>query len=701
MKIKQKVLNIVNSNDYIPLTFDELSSRLNIEKKDKKIFHKIINELQKDKKILLDKNSNIIPITEQKAYPGTIQGSGSDFCYFIPDDENVDDIFIAKKDLNGAIHKDKVLVTITVEKKPNRSPEGKVLQILSRETKKLVGTFDEAKGYGFVILDDKKYGFDVFVQSGNKNGAKNNDKVVVKLIKTPSKKHKNPEGVIVEVLGGKDDPGIDIYSIAKTFKLPYEFPKKVKLQAKEIEQHVDESEKKSRMDFRDLFTVTIDGSDAKDFDDAISITKKEENFVLYVHIADVSHYVKKNTALDKEAFRRGTSVYMLDRVIPMLPVELSNGICSLNPNEDRLCLTVKMEISPTGKTLDYKFYESVINSDYRLVYKNVSDFLEDIDNPYEDKKLTDNLLLMKELYEILSARRKKRGSIDFDFPETKIILDENSKVIDVTKDERRIGNKLIEEFMLITNETVASHFGYLDRPFLYRVHEEPDEEKVNTFKRILSNFGYHLKGKNLYSKDYQRILNELDGKPEKPLLASLLLRSMQKAEYSENPSIHFGLASIFYTHFTSPIRRYPDLFIHRIVKNFINHKPDTNNEKEFMKYIKDIAKQCSSTERRAEEAEREAIDMKSAEYMQQHIDEEFEGIISSLTKFGIFVQLDNTIEGLVQFQSMIDDYYVFDEKNYTVYGERTKKSYHIGQKVRVKVINSDKDKRQIDFEFVN
>lgn len=701
MKIKQKVLNIVNSNDYIPLTFDELSSRLNIEKKDKKIFHKIINELQKDKKILLDKNSNIIPITEQKAYPGTIQGSGSDFCYFIPDDENVDDIFIAKKDLNGAIHKDKVLVTITVEKKTNRSPEGKVLQILSRETKKLVGTFDEAKGYGFVILDDKKYGFDVFVQSGNKNGAKNNDKVVVKLIKTPSKKHKNPEGVIVEVLGGKDEPGIDIYSIAKTFKLSYEFPKKVKQQAKEIEQHVDESEKKSRIDFRDLFTVTIDGSDAKDFDDAISITKKGENFILYVHIADVSHYVKKNTALDKEAFRRGTSVYMLDRVIPMLPVELSNGICSLNPNEDRLCLTVKMEISPTGKTLDYKFYESVINSDYRLVYKNVSDFLEDIDNPYEDKKLTDNLLLMKDLYEILSARRKKRGSIDFDFPETKIILDENSKVIDVTKDERRIGNKLIEEFMLITNETVASHFGYLDRPFLYRVHEEPDEEKVNTFKRILSNFGYHLKGKNLYSKDYQRILNELDGKPEKPLLASLLLRSMQKAEYSENPSIHFGLASMFYTHFTSPIRRYPDLFIHRIVKNFINHKPDTNNEKEFMKYIKDIAKQCSATERRAEEAEREAIDMKSAEYMQQHIDEEFEGIISSLTKFGIFVQLDNTIEGLVQFQSMIDDYYVFDEKNYTVYGERTKKSYHIGQKVRVRVINSDKDKRQIDFEFVN
>ncbi|MDU2709496.1 MAG: VacB/RNase II family 3'-5' exoribonuclease, partial [Finegoldia magna] len=418
-------------------------------------------------------------------------------------------------------------------------------------------------------------------------------------------------------------------------------------------------------------------------------------------IADVSHYVRKNTALDKEAFRRGTSVYMLDRVIPMLPIELSNGICSLNPNEDRLCLTVKMEISPTGKTLDYKFYESVINSDYRLVYKNVSDFLEDIENPYDDEKLTDNLLLMKELYEILSVRRKNRGSIDFDFPETKIILDENSKVVDVTKDERRIGNKLIEEFMLITNETVASHFGYLDRPFLYRVHEEPDEEKVNTFKRILSNFGYHLKGKNLYSKDYQRILNELDGKPEKPLLSSLLLRSMQKAEYSENPSIHFGLASMFYTHFTSPIRRYPDLFIHRIVKNFINHKPDTNNEKEFMKYIKDIAKQCSATERRAEEAEREAIDMKSAEYMQQHIDEEFEGIISSLTNFGIFVQLDNTIEGLVQFQSMIDDYYVFDDKNYTVYGERTKKSYHIGQKVRVKVINSEKDKRQIDFEFVN
>ncbi len=700
MKIKQRILDIISSDEYIPSDFTELSSYLNIDRKDNKIFNKVINELQKDNKILIDKNSKIIPLSQPKAFTGVIQGSGSDFCYFIPDNKDLDDVFIPKKDLNGAIHKDKVLVTITVDKKPNRSPEGKVLQIISRENTKLVGTFDEAKGYGFVILDDKKYGFDVFVKSGNKNGAKNNDKVIVKLTKT-SGKNKNPEGVIVEILGQKDDPGVDIYSIAKTFNLPYEFPKKVKSQALEIPQKVEKSEKKSRIDFRDLFTVTIDGEDAKDFDDAISISKKDNNYILYVHIADVSHYVKKNTALDREAFRRGTSVYMLDRVIPMLPFELSNGICSLNPNKDRLALTVKMEISPTGKTLDYKFYESIIRSDYRLVYKDVSNFLENIDDPYSDDELKENLLLMKELYEILSERRKQRGSIDFDFPETKIILDDKSRVIDVKKSERRIGNRLIEEFMLITNETVASHFGYLDRPFIYRVHEEPDNEKVETFRRILSNFGYHLKGKNLYSKDYQSILKELDGKPEKQLLSSLLLRSMQKAEYSENPNIHFGLASMFYTHFTSPIRRYPDLFIHRIVKNFINHKPDTNNEKEFMKYLKDIAKQCSATERRAEEAEREAIDMKCSEYMQSHINDEFEGVISSLTKFGIFVQLDNTIEGLVQFQSMTDDYYIFDENNYTVYGERTKKSYNIGQKVRIRVINSDKEKRQIDFELID
>lgn len=701
MKIKHKVLNIVNSKDYVPISFNELAHKLDIEKRDYKLFHKVIDELKKDNKIIIDKNLNIIPISQQKAFTGVLQGSGSDFCYFIPDDENVDDIFIAKNDLNGAIHKDRVLVLITTEKKSNRNPEGKVIQIISRENKKIVGTFDEQKGYGFVIPDDKKYGFDVFVQAGNKNAAKNNDKVVVKLTKTPSKKHKNPEGVIVEVLGAFDEPGIDIYSIAKQYNLPYEFPKKVKLQASEIDQNVEESDKKNRIDFRNLLTVTIDGKDAKDFDDAISIEKEDNNFILYVHIADVSHYVKKNTAIDKEAFRRGTSVYMLDRVIPMLPIELSNGICSLNPGVDRLCLTVKMKISPTGKTLDYKFYESVINSNYRLVYTNVSDFLENKNKSNFSEELKYKLSVMRDLYEILGARREKRGSIDFDFPETKIVLDENSRVIDVEKEERRVANKIIEEFMLITNETVAGHFGYLDRPFLYRVHEEPDEEKVNTFKRILSNFGYHLKGKNLYSKDYQKILNELEEKPEKPLLSSLLLRSMQKAEYSEQPNMHFGLSSMFYTHFTSPIRRYPDLFIHRIVKNFINHKSDTNNEKEFIKYIKDIAKQCSLTERRADEAQREAIDMKSAEFMQKHINDEYEGVISSLTKFGIFVQLDNTIEGLVQFQTMIDDYYIFDENNYTVYGEHSKKTYKIGQKVKVKVINSDKDKRQIDFEFVN
>ncbi|MDL2311165.1 ribonuclease R, partial [Peptostreptococcaceae bacterium OttesenSCG-928-C18] len=544
------------------------------------------------------------------------------------------------------------------------------------------------------------YGFDIFVSKGNKNGAKNNDKVVVKLNEQKSN-GKNPEGTVISIIGNKQQKGVDISSIAVEFGLPHEFSNKIIEKAKSISQKVSKEDISSRKDFRDLFTVTIDGEDAKDFDDAISIDRDGDNYILHVHIADVAHYVSKGSAMDKEAYRRGNSIYMLDRVIPMLPEELSNGICSLNPKEDRLCITTKMVINQKGKVKDYKFYESVINSNLRLVYTNVSDILEGKEDVYNNSILNEKLKIMEELFEILYLKRKNRGSIDFNFVEPKILLDNNGKAVDVVKEERRVANKIIEEFMLVTNETVGSHFGFMEEPFIYRVHVEPLKEKVENFKNILKKFGHIVKGKELHSKDFQKILDEVKDKPEETLVSTLLLRSLSKAEYSREPEIHFGLASMFYSHFTAPIRRYPDIFIHRILKNWIHGKPNTKSMKSYLEMIDETAEHCSMTERRAEEAEREVNDMKMAEYMEQHIGENFGGIISSLTNFGIFVQLDNGIEGLVQFNQMNDDYYSFDEETYIVVGERREKVYSLGQKVKVEVIDASSSRRQIDFKFVD
>ncbi len=413
----------------------------------------------------------------------------------------------------------------------------------------------------------------------------------------------------------------------------------------------------------------------------------------------MSHYVEKGTALDKEAYRRGNSVYLLDRVIPMLPFELSNGICSLNPDVERLALTVKMVINTKGKVIDYKFQETIVRSNHRLIYTNVSDYLEG-KYSYGDEVLEEKLSIMKELFEVLAAKRQKRGSIDFDFTEVKILMNKEGTIKDIVPAERRIGNRLIEEFMLVTNETVATHYGFLEQPFMYRVHSDPDEEKVEAFRKFIYNFGYSIKGKDIHSKDFQVLLNEAKGKPEEILIQNLLLRSMQKAEYSEEPDKHFGLSTLFYSHFTSPIRRYPDLFIHRIVKNSIHHRPDTKNERAFIEYIAEVAEHCSITERKADEAEREVNDMKMAEFMEDHIGEVFDGIISSVTGFGIFVQLPNTIEGMVQYADLKDDYYQFDSTKYQAVGERSHKVYRIGQPVKVKVTDASKDRREIDFIFV-
>ena len=700
MNIKNKIIEYISTNGIKPKTKEELALDFDIDIKEYRTFFSILDSLEKEGLLLKTKKEKYILPSSENIFKGVLQGNKAGFAYFIENEKSIKDVFISKENMNGAKHKDEVLIKIIEEGNDKRSAEGEVIKVISQNTATLIGTYNDSKNFGFVVPDDSRYGFDVFISKGDKNGAKNNDKVVVKL-KDTGKKGKSPEGVIISTIGNKNSKGVDITSIAMEFNLPYEFSNKILEKADKISQKVSKESVKSRKDFRNLLTVTIDGEDAKDFDDAISIDKKDDNYILYVHIADVANYVDKGSALDKEAYRRGNSVYLLDRVIPMLPKQLSNGICSLNPNVDRLTLTVKMEINKKGKVVDYKFFESVINSDYRLVYDKVSDILEGKDDYYKDDILTDKLRIMGELFEILNLKRKNRGSIDFNFPEPKIILDENGKAVDIVKEERRIANRIIEEFMLVTNETVGSHFGFMEEPFIYRIHVEPSEEKIEQFKNTLKKFGYIVKGKQLYSKDYQKILEDVKDKPEEMLVSTLLLRSLSKAEYSLDPEIHFGLAAMFYSHFTSPIRRYPDLFIHRIVKNFIHNKPNTKNMKSYLTMIDETAKHCSMTERRAEEAEYEVTDMKMAEYMEQHIGEEFEGIISSLTSFGIFVQLENSVEGLVRFVQMTDDYYSFNEDSYIVVGEKMNRVYSLGQKVRVKVLDASSIRKQIDFKFIN
>lgn len=700
MKTKNAILKTIKENKQ--LNKENLIKLLNIDKKDYSYFYNILNQMEKEGLIINTKNNKLM-VNEniKKTYIGVLQGTRSGkFCYFICDDKEIPDVFIHKNDMGNAINKDKVEIELIYNGTETKSPEGKVLKVIEENTEDIVGTFEEVKSFGFVKPDDQKYGFDIFIGSGQKNGAKNDDKVIVRLKRNNKNKGKNIEGIIVKIIGNKKDKGVDISSIAYEFDLPFKFPKLALEQADKIKQFVSEDEIIKRKDLRNILTVTIDGSDAKDFDDAISIDKDNEDYILYVHIADVANYVTKGSFIDKEAYKRGNSVYLLDRVIPMLPTKLSNGICSLNPNVDRLTMTVKMRINKQGKVKDYKFYESVINSDHRLIYDDVSNFLDGKKDIYDDLELKNKLQSMEELFKILVEKRKIRGSIDFDFPESKIILNNKGQAIDVEKVERRVANKIIEEFMLVTNETVAEHFGYLEAPFIYRIHEEPTDEKITDFKKIIHNFGYRIKGKDIHSKDLQILLNEVKGKSEEQLISTLLLRSMKKAEYSDKSDIHFGLASNFYTHFTSPIRRYSDLFIHRILKQWMKGKLKIDNNKSYMNLIENTAKHCSETERKAESAEYEVEDMKKAEYMESKIGAIFNGTIVSLTKYGMYIQLENTIEGLVRYESIPGDYYKFNEEKYYVIGERTKKIFNLGQKVKVKVIDASADRREIDFIII-
>lgn len=704
MSIREKIIEYMEEKKYKPMIKEELAVQFNMERGDLKDFYKILESLEKEGVIIKAKNERYGLIDNDYLVTGKLDGHEKGFGFLISKDKDREDIFIPAENMNGAMHGDKVIVNITQRRIGDRREEGEVIRVLERNNTTIVGTFEDNKNFGFVVPDDHKIGYDIFIPKSSTKGAKTNQKVVVEITTWPEAR-RNPEGKVLEVLGYLSEKGTDILSIIRQFDLPEEFPSQVKRIGKKIEQEVDQEEAKKRVDLKDLNTFTIDGFDAKDIDDAVSIEIMENgNYKLGVHIADVAHYVKWNSILDKEAYNRGNSVYLIDRVIPMLPEELSNGICSLNPNVERFTLSVFMEIDKKGKVLDNEIVEGIIISKQRLVYDDVSDLLENDDEEAKEKlsKVADDLKLMEELAYILREKRERRGSIDFDFAEAKIILDEKGRPVEIRKEDRRIANRLIEEFMLVCNETIGERFFWSEIPFLYRTHEEPSSEKISSFSKLIHNFGYTIKGQQeIHPKELQLLTKEIKGKKEETLISTLMLRSMKKAIYSNEPGIHFGLAAQYYSHFTAPIRRYPDLVIHRIIKDYVNGRLNEKSYKNLEKKLPQIAEQTSMTERRAEEAEREVEDMKKAQYMTKYIGKEFEGIISSLTKFGVFVQLENTIEGLVHFNNMLDDYYHFDEENYRVIGERTNKEYKLGDEVKIRVTDADVVRRNIDFELID
>ena len=615
---------------------------------------------------------------------------------FIEIEGEAEDIFVAPEFVKSAMNGDIVSFRVIEEARDGMRAEGKIVDVLKRNVKVVVGTYQRSKNFGFVVVDDSKIE-DIYIPKNLKGKAKNNDKVVVQIVKYPEN-NKSAEGKIIEILGKADDTNVDLISVLRMYDLKQTFPKVVQTEVKEIPQVIHGID--GRVDLRDKEIFTIDGADTKDIDDAISLSKNGDNYLLGVHIADVSTYVRENTPLDKEASKRGTSVYLIDTVIPMLPKELSNGICSLNPNVDRYALSIDMEIDKEGNVINKKIYKSVICSKMQMTYDNVYKVVEENEVPVGYEKFKNTLLLMKELALILINKRKSKGAIDFEIPEAKILLDENDKVIEIKPRENTIANRIIEQFMVLANECIAEFFHSKEIPFIYRIHETPDEDKIEKLKIFLNNINYIVDfAEEVTPKDLQRVVEKYKGKEEEKVVSTTILRTMRLAKYSNENIGHFGLALKDYCHFTSPIRRYPDLFIHRVISNYLDKKIDDKKKAKFAKLAIKFADMSSDAERKAEEAERELEKIKMCEYMSEHIDEEFDGIISSVTSFGVFVELENTIEGLVHVENMKDDYYIFDEKNVTMTGKNSKRVLKIGDKVRIKVIAADKMLRRIDFEI--
>lgn len=625
---------------------------------------------------------------------------------FVKIEDQEDEIYISRENSKNALNGDTVAIKIIAEKEGDKKQEGKIVKIVRHEKDTVVGTFQKSRNFAFVVPDDKNFGTDIFISKANWGKARDKKKVLVQILKYPEK-GKNAEGKVIEVLGGINEAGVDMLSLIKQYELPYKFPDEVVAEAKAYGDKIDPSDLPRRRDLRNDIIFTIDGEDAKDLDDAIHVEKLENgNYKLDVHIADVSHYVREKTELDKEAYLRGTSIYMLGRVIPMLPRELSNGICSLNAGEDRYTLSCSMEITPKAKIVSSDIYKGVIRVTERMCYTDVQKILDRSDETvlkrYE--KYISYFDLMAELANILKAKRKENGYLNLEIPESKIILDENGVAIDVKKYETYFANEIIEQFMLIANETVAEKFYWLQAPFIYRNHEAPDVDKVKELNKSLYNFGYKIKISKeeiIYPNEFAKILEDVKGKDEEKVVSNIILRTLRVAKYEAENKGHFGIASKYYCHFTSPIRRYPDLFIHRIISKYLDNDYLVNDFwiKKYEKRAEKRAENCSERERVATKVEREAEDIKKAEFMESKIGEEYEGIVSSVTNFGIFAELDNTVEGLIRYEKLGDEYFIYNEEKRQAIGEHTGKVYQIGDKVKIRVANASKLMRQIDFEI--
>lgn len=698
---KKRIKDLIYDPHYRPMKQKEIGYLLQVAAKDRDEFVSILKELVEEGVIEVTKRGKYQPLSAKHlkgVFTCTQKGFG-----FVSVEGETEDYYIHERNMNGAFHEDTVLMEVLdAHPKTGRRKEGKIVKILKRGMTKIVGTLQKNQNFGFVIPDNLRFDSDIFVPKEQCKNLTTGFKVLVEITNYGDERH-SPEGKIVEVLGHKDDPRVDILSIIKAYNLPMEFDEKVQYQVDQIPAEVDAAAYRERMDIRDWKTVTIDGEDAKDLDDAITLEKKGKNYLLGVHIADVAEYVTEYSPLDKEALKRGTSVYLVDRVIPMLPHQLSNGICSLNAGCDRLALSCIMEIDPSGKVVDHQIAETLIQVDRRMTYTSVAGIL---DGDEKERKAYEDFVsmfeLMQELSEILRRHRYQRGGIDFNFPESKILLDEEGRPVDVFPQVRNVATKIIEDFMLCANETIAEDFYWREIPFLYRTHEIPDGEKVAKLQTFLHNFGIYLRisKDEIHPMEVQKLLTKIEGTAEEPLISRLTLRSMKQAKYSVYSSGHFGLAARYYCHFTSPIRRYPDLQIHRIIKE--NLHGDFNGKRfgHYEAILPKVAEQSSKTERRAEETEREVEKLKKAEYMKQHIGETYKGIISSITSWGVYVELPNTVEGMVHVSALPGDYYNYDEKSYSMVGERTGKEFKLGQHVTIQVKDVDMLLKNIDFELV-
>lgn len=702
---KEHLLAAMKDPMYVPMKLKELAMLFDVPKEQREELKEVLDVLVAEGRLTLSKRGKY-SIPEASVLAGIFSGNVKGFG-FVSVEGRDQDLFIPADKTMGAMHGDRVQITVMPGQQGRRA-EGAVIRVLERANRTVVGYYQKSRNYGFVMPDNRKLGQDIFIPQGQDMGAVTGHKVVVEITDygSPAKgsdqgRGKSPEGVVTEILGHANDPGVDILSLVRAYDLPEAFPDDVMEEAGRTRDEVTAEELAGRKDLRSLLTVTIDGEDAKDLDDAITISREDFGYRLGVHIADVTHYVKEGSPMDEEALKRGTSVYLVDRVIPMLPHKLSNGICSLNAGTDRLALSCIMDIDLQGKVLGHEIAETVIHVDRRMTYTAVNAIVTDrnreVMEEYAD--FVEMFDQMKALADILRKKRKARGSIDFDLPETKVLLDRNGTVLEVKPYDRNDATKIIEDFMLMANETVAEDYFWQDLPFLYRTHDNPDPEKMKRLGMFINNFGYaiHFQNGEIHPGELQKLLTRIEGSEEEALISRLTLRSMKQAKYMPVCTGHFGLAARYYTHFTSPIRRYPDLQIHRIIKENLRGSLTEERISHYHKIMMGVAVQSSAMERRADEAERETVKLKKCEYMEKQVGQVFEGVISGVTNHGFYVELPSTVEGMVSVNDLQGEYYVFDEEQMELRGEITGRAYRLGQKVRVAVAGTDRMNRTIDF----